>query len=139
MQISSLVTACIGQPLLTFWSHTEQSWMVALVVAALMIGSVYFTGDILAATDRLELIVLAVKNSLSWHDAIHYQQKGHLSGKRHHPVHGVMVMCNACYANDGFQFDSHLADFRYVFFSAFFQLRLGVTFIGVSVVRLGLA
>jgi len=25
VQISSLTTACIGQPLLTFWSHTEQS------------------------------------------------------------------------------------------------------------------
>jgi len=33
VQISSLVTACIGQPLLTFWSHTEQSWMFALVAA----------------------------------------------------------------------------------------------------------
>jgi len=35
MQISSLATACIGQPLLTFWSHNEQSWMFALIVAAL--------------------------------------------------------------------------------------------------------
>jgi len=37
VQISSLVTACIGQSLLTFWSHTEQSWMFALIVAALKI------------------------------------------------------------------------------------------------------
>jgi len=39
-----------------------------------------------------------------------------------------------CYA-DGFRFDSHLADFRFVFFFTFFQawvLRLGVS------VRLGL-
>jgi len=36
-QISSVATVCIGQPLLTFWSHTEQSWMVALIVAALKI------------------------------------------------------------------------------------------------------
>jgi len=27
VQISSLDNACIGQPLLTFWSHTEQSWI----------------------------------------------------------------------------------------------------------------
>jgi len=27
VQISSPATACIGQPLLTFWSHTEQSWI----------------------------------------------------------------------------------------------------------------
>jgi len=31
VQISSLATACIGQPLLTFWSHTEQSCMLALI------------------------------------------------------------------------------------------------------------
>jgi len=37
VQISSLATACIGQPLLTFWSHPEQSWMFALIVAALKI------------------------------------------------------------------------------------------------------
>jgi len=37
VQISSLATAYIGQPLLTFWSHTEQSWMFALIVAALKI------------------------------------------------------------------------------------------------------
>jgi len=35
VQISSLATSCIGQPLLTFWSHAEQSWMFALIVAAL--------------------------------------------------------------------------------------------------------
>jgi len=33
-QTSSLATACIGQPLLTFWSHTKQSCMFALIVAA---------------------------------------------------------------------------------------------------------
>jgi len=37
VQISSIATACIGQPLLTFWSHTEQSWTFALIVAALKI------------------------------------------------------------------------------------------------------
>jgi len=37
VQISSPATACIGQPLLIFWSHTEQSWMFALIVAALKI------------------------------------------------------------------------------------------------------
>jgi len=35
VQISSLATTCIGQPLLTFWSHPERSWMFALIVAAL--------------------------------------------------------------------------------------------------------
>jgi len=37
LSILSLATACVGQPLLTFWSHTEQSWMFALIVAALKI------------------------------------------------------------------------------------------------------
>ena len=37
VQISSLTTACTGQPLVTFWSHAEQSWMFALIVAALKI------------------------------------------------------------------------------------------------------
>jgi len=34
VQISSLATVCIGQPLITFWSHTKQSCMFALIVAA---------------------------------------------------------------------------------------------------------
>jgi len=37
VQISSLAKACIGQPLLTFRSHTEQSCMFPLIVAALNI------------------------------------------------------------------------------------------------------
>jgi len=36
-QISSLATACTGQPMFTFWSHPEQSWMFALIVATLKI------------------------------------------------------------------------------------------------------
>jgi len=35
VQISSLATACIGQPLLTFCSHPEQSWIFAPIVAVL--------------------------------------------------------------------------------------------------------
>jgi len=35
VQISSLATACTGQSVLTFWTHTEQSWMFALIVATL--------------------------------------------------------------------------------------------------------
>jgi len=34
VEISSLANACIGQPLLTFWSHPEPSWMFAVTVAA---------------------------------------------------------------------------------------------------------
>jgi len=37
VHISSLATACIGQPLLTFWDHTEQSWMFALILVGLKI------------------------------------------------------------------------------------------------------
>jgi len=37
VQIFSLATACIDQPLLTFLSHTEQSWTFALIVAELKI------------------------------------------------------------------------------------------------------
>jgi len=32
VQISRLATACIGKLLLTFYSHSEQSWMLALIV-----------------------------------------------------------------------------------------------------------
>jgi len=41
VQISSQANACIGQPLLIFWSHTEQSWMFALIVAALKINYIF--------------------------------------------------------------------------------------------------
>ena len=42
VQIFNLATACVGQPLLIFWSHIEQSWMLfALIVAALKMGSGY--------------------------------------------------------------------------------------------------
>jgi len=34
VQISSLASACIDQPLLTFWSQIEQSWMFVLITAA---------------------------------------------------------------------------------------------------------
>ena len=37
VQISSLATTCMGQPLLTFCSHPEQSWIFVLIVAALNI------------------------------------------------------------------------------------------------------
>jgi len=37
VQICSLATACIGQSLLTFCSHPEQSWIFALIVAILRI------------------------------------------------------------------------------------------------------
>jgi len=35
VQISSLATACIGQPLLTFWNHSERSLIFAQIVTAL--------------------------------------------------------------------------------------------------------
>jgi len=35
VQSSGLATAGIGQSLLTFWSHPVQSWIFALIVAAL--------------------------------------------------------------------------------------------------------
>jgi len=37
VQVSSLATAYIGQSLLPFWSHTEQTWMFSLIFAALKI------------------------------------------------------------------------------------------------------
>jgi len=37
VQIFILATACTGQPLFTFWSYTEQSWMFALIAAGLKI------------------------------------------------------------------------------------------------------
>jgi len=43
-----------------------------------------------------------------------YKQKGPLSRKRH-PAHGVTLRCYGCYAN-GLQFDSRLANFRFLCF-----------------------
>ena len=63
--------------------------------------------------------MLAVKDSVSWHDAI--PKKVTLLGK-HSPARCVMVMCYGCYAN-GFWFDSHVAEFRFFFF-AFLQAPL---------------
>jgi len=37
VHIYKLVTTCICLPLLTFWSHPEQSWMFALIVPVLKI------------------------------------------------------------------------------------------------------
>jgi len=46
-----------------------------------------------------------------------YKQKGPLclSGKRHSAHHGVTPKCYGCYAN-GLQFDSRLANFRFLCF-----------------------
>jgi len=35
VQVSSLATACVDQPLLTFWSHPDKTWMFGLRVAAI--------------------------------------------------------------------------------------------------------
>jgi len=51
VQISSLATACICQPLLTFWRHTEQSWIFTLRVAALKITLLFC---IAVALDKFE-------------------------------------------------------------------------------------
>jgi len=42
VQIFSLATACTGQPLLTFWIYTGQSWVFALIVAALKITYIVY-------------------------------------------------------------------------------------------------
>jgi len=47
-------------------------------------------------------------------------KKVSLSLKRRGSRHGVTVMHRGCYAN-GFQFDSHLANFNLNFFFTFFQ------------------
>jgi len=51
VQISSLATTCIGQTLLTFWSHTEQSSMFALIVADLKIPILFCVS---AAYDKFD-------------------------------------------------------------------------------------
>jgi len=76
-------------------------------------GCVYFTSDILAATDGLELLCRQLK--IRSRGMTQYQKKVTLSGKCC-PARGVTVMCYGCYAN-GFRFNSHLADFRFCFFS----------------------
>ena len=53
-------------------------------------GSVYFTGDILAATDRLELLCRQLK--IRSPGMTQYQEKVTLSRKRH-PARGATVMC----------------------------------------------
>ena len=63
MQISSLATACIGQPLLTFWCHTEQSWMFALIVAALkMTCCILFCGSIVLPMINLWIVAAVTCN-----------------------------------------------------------------------------
>ena len=90
---------------------------------AFELGGVYFTSDILAAADWLELLC---RQSKIWsRGMMQYQQKDNLSGKRH-PALGVMVKSYGCYAY-GFRFNSYsnLAD---ICFLCFFRLRLGITF-----------
>jgi len=84
------------------------------------------------ATHRLEL--LCYQSKIRSRGMTQFQEKGHFVRRM-----ASCSWCNGygCYAN-GFQFDSHLADFRFIFLCIFYRLRLGVTF-GVSVVRLGLA
>jgi len=52
VQNSNLATTCIGQHLLTFWSHTEQSWMFGLIAAALKIT--YIVLHLCIAYDKFE-------------------------------------------------------------------------------------
>jgi len=47
VQICSLATAGIGQPLLTFCSHPEQSWIFALIVAVLKIPYIHCFASVL--------------------------------------------------------------------------------------------
>jgi len=57
-----------------------------MIATALKLGSVYFTGDILAATDRLELLC---RQSIIWSRGMtQCKVKGHLSRKCC-PAHGV--------------------------------------------------
>jgi len=75
------------------------------------IGSVYFTGDILAATDRLELLC---RQSKIWSRGMtQYKEKGHFVNKTL-SCSWCIVRCYGCYAN-GFWFDSHLADLLFFF------------------------
>jgi len=46
VQISSLATTCIGQPLLTFLSHTEQNCTFVLIIAAFK-GNLYCFASLL--------------------------------------------------------------------------------------------
>jgi len=68
-----------------------------------------------------------VEDSFSWHDAI--PKKGSLCQENAILlVVQRLYMCYGCYAN-GFRFDSHLADLRFVlFFLLFFNFCLGITF-----------
>jgi len=83
-----------------------------VVQICFLIGSIYFTSDILAATDWLQLLCRQLK--IRPHGMTQYKDKVTLSGKRC-PDCDVMVRCYDCFAN-GFQFDSRLADFPFVFF-----------------------
>jgi len=99
-------------------------------VVSILFGSIYFTGDILAATDQLELFCRQSK--IRTRGMSQNKEKGHFV-KKTLSCWWCMVRCYGCYAN-GFRFDSHLADFRFVFFLCFFlvfsRLHLGVTFRG---------
>jgi len=66
VQITSLATAYIGQPLLTFWNHTEQSWMFSMVVAASKIT--YILLCIAIAYDKFERDCSQVMHNVNVHN-----------------------------------------------------------------------
>jgi len=100
-----------------------------------LLGSVYFTGDILVARDRLKLLC---RQSKIWSRGMtQYHEKGHFVRKT-----PSCSWCNGITITIGnvlrllclwfsIRLSPSLADFRFVFFSLlFFRLRIGTTFKG---------
>ena len=94
------------------------------------IGSVYFTSNILAATDQLEQ--LCRQSKIRSCGMTQYQEKGHLS-RKHCPACGVMVICSAAMP---MVFSSSLTLPTFFYFSLLFLGSTKVLHLGVSVVRL---
>ena len=89
----------------------------------------YFTGDILAATDRVELLCCQLKIWSRGMTQYSTKKKVTLSGKCH-TARGVTVMCYGCYANEWFSVRLSPCQLLFFFSLRFFRLCLGVTFRG---------
>ena len=96
----------------------SQSWTWCISncnLPTFTIGNVYFTANILAATDQLELLCRRNLNknvslSCNWH-----------------ATHSVVVMRQVLYAI-AFRFNSHLGDFPYLFLNFFITFPFAVRF-----------
>jgi len=57
VQIFSLATTCVSQPLLTFWSHTKQSWMMFVPIVPGLKDNLYCFTSLLPMINLKGIVV----------------------------------------------------------------------------------